>query len=120
MLNNIKKWLCRGRQSHSHINRSDLLLVSLDGNGAVERNVLLAFAKEVSIVGGNVKLVSLNTVAEERALNTCGTGLAETIVHSGGAGVVVSIATYGVLLVGVGLHYIGNSVEHLAVNAREA
>ena len=102
------------------INRGDLLLVSLDGNGTVERNVLLAFAIEVGVVGSNVELRSLNAVAEECTLNTGGTGLAETTVNSGRTGVVVSVATYGVLLVGVGLHYVGNSVENLAVNAREA
>ena len=32
------------------------LLVGLDGNGTVKRNVLLAFAKEVGVVGCNVEL----------------------------------------------------------------
>ena len=105
--------------SGTELNYRDLLSF-LDSHGTVERYILLATVIEVAIVDSHVKLTSVNTIVEEALLDAVCTSVTQTGVDGVSTGVVISPAGNDILLVGVRLHHLRNSLEHLAVHVGQA
>ena len=98
----------------------DCLLALDDDSATVEALESCVVAVEVALYGNSLNLVGAYAAADELLNNVAGALVAKTVVDSVGTGEGVGIALDVVLLGGVGLENVSNSVDDVLVLAGEA